>query len=235
MAIQVFTARGLDALKPQATRYEIFDALTPGLAIRVTPSGHKSWVLLLSASWATKTANDRTISRSERWLMRAPRLIRERGRILDGADPAMEKHDERATLRRHGRCPLRPVQEGDREEAQLVGATPHFRTRSAADVAARPRPGRHAARTSARSCRRRRRRRRPWPTGCWRASRGSSVLPSSAIGSTANPAFRIMKPADERSRDRVLSRDELRELWAALHQTEARHPDGMASPDCRRR
>ena len=37
----------------------------------------------------------------------------------------------------------------------------------------------------------------------------------------ANPALRIVKPADEKSRDRVLSRDELRELWAALHQTEA--------------
>ena len=43
---------------------------------------------------------------------------------------------------------------------------------------------------------------------------------------SANPAFRIPKPGEERSRDRVLSRDELRELWTALHTTEAKNPDG---------
>src|SRR5262245_29994381 len=46
----------------------------------------------------------------------------------------------------------------------------------------------------------------------------------------ANPALRIVKPADEKSRDRVLSRDELRELWAALHQTEAKDSTGKALP-----
>ena len=47
---------------------------------------------------------------------------------------------------------------------------------------------------------------------------------------SANPAFRIKKPGEERSRDRVLSRDELRELWAALHTTEATNPDGTPKP-----
>ena len=45
MAMQVLTVRGIEALKPRTKRYEVFDALTPSLAIRVTPSGHKSWVL----------------------------------------------------------------------------------------------------------------------------------------------------------------------------------------------
>src|SRR5262249_9496546 len=44
----------------------------------------------------------------------------------------------------------------------------------------------------------------------------------------ANPALRIGKPADEKSRDRVLSREELRELWTALHQAEA--TDGHGKP-----
>jgi site-specific recombinase XerD len=39
----------------------------------------------------------------------------------------------------------------------------------------------------------------------------------------SNPAWRIRKPGDERSRDRVLTRDELRELWPVLHQTEAKN------------
>lgn len=35
----------------------------------------------------------------------------------------------------------------------------------------------------------------------------------------ANPAARLPKPGEETSRDRVLSRDELRQLWTALHET----------------
>jgi site-specific recombinase XerD len=46
----------------------------------------------------------------------------------------------------------------------------------------------------------------------------------------ANPAWRIRKPGQERSRDRVLTRDELRELWPALHETEAKKADGTPKP-----
>jgi integrase len=46
----------------------------------------------------------------------------------------------------------------------------------------------------------------------------------------SNPASRIRKPGEERSRDRVLSRDEVRELWVALHETEAKNPDGTPRP-----
>jgi site-specific recombinase XerD len=35
----------------------------------------------------------------------------------------------------------------------------------------------------------------------------------------ANPAFRMRRPSQEISRDRVLSRSELKELWKVLHQT----------------
>ena len=37
----------------------------------------------------------------------------------------------------------------------------------------------------------------------------------------SNPAWRMRKPGEERSRDRVLSRDELRELRAALHEIDS--------------
>src|SRR5262249_13011977 len=46
----------------------------------------------------------------------------------------------------------------------------------------------------------------------------------------ANPALRIGKPADEKSRDRVLSRDELRNLWTALHETNAKDQEGNPLP-----
>src|SRR5688572_33318827 len=96
MAVQAFTARGLDALNPQATRYEVFDALTPGLAIRVTPSGHKSWVLLYRHHGRLRRL---TLGRyPDRGLAGARKeALNARGRVLDGADPAAEKHDERAT------------------------------------------------------------------------------------------------------------------------------------------
>ena len=46
MATLNLTVRSIQGLKPGRARYEVFDAQMPGLAIRVTPSGHKSWVLL---------------------------------------------------------------------------------------------------------------------------------------------------------------------------------------------
>jgi integrase len=46
----------------------------------------------------------------------------------------------------------------------------------------------------------------------------------------SNPAWRIKKPGRERSRDRVLTREELREVWAALHEIEATNPDGTPKP-----
>jgi site-specific recombinase XerD len=50
----------------------------------------------------------------------------------------------------------------------------------------------------------------------------------------SNPASRMRKPGEERSWDRVLSRDEVRELWAALHETDAKNPDGTRGPGSHR-
>jgi hypothetical protein len=46
----------------------------------------------------------------------------------------------------------------------------------------------------------------------------------------SNPARRVKKPGEERSRDRVLTRDKLRELCTALHQTEATDAEGKSNP-----
>ena len=40
-----FNARTVGSLKPSATRVEYFDAAVPGLALRVTPTGEKTWVV----------------------------------------------------------------------------------------------------------------------------------------------------------------------------------------------
>src|SRR2546427_6137423 len=39
----LLTDRRVKALKPQATRIDYHDAQLPGLALRVTPTGEKSW------------------------------------------------------------------------------------------------------------------------------------------------------------------------------------------------
>ena len=45
MATVTLTARYLDQLKSHGKRYEVFDALVPGLAIRVSASGRKTFTL----------------------------------------------------------------------------------------------------------------------------------------------------------------------------------------------
>ena len=45
MATVTLTARYLDQLKSHGKRYEVFDAIVPGLAIRVSASGRKTFTL----------------------------------------------------------------------------------------------------------------------------------------------------------------------------------------------
>ena len=40
------TVRGLDALKPKPTRYELWEDGRTGLGVRVSPAGRKSWVFM---------------------------------------------------------------------------------------------------------------------------------------------------------------------------------------------
>jgi hypothetical protein len=85
MATQNLTVRSIEGLKPGRTRCEVFDAQTPGLAIRVTPSGHKSWVLFYRHHGRLRRL---TLGRyPDRGLAEARKeAVRERGRIIDGAD-----------------------------------------------------------------------------------------------------------------------------------------------------
>lgn len=228
MATQNLTVRFLDALKPRPTRYEIFDAQTPGLLIRVTPSGHKSWALLYRHHGRLRRL---TLGRyPDRGLAEARKeAVLERGRILDGADPAAEKHDERATYgdtfdalfklftqqyeRRKSWPELRRIYEHD--------VLPAWRHRRVQDVTRRE--IRELVEKKARTA----------PIMANRLLARISRLFSFAIERDwieANPAFRMRRPSQEISRDRVLSRSELKELWKVLHQTEAQDAAGRALP-----
>lgn len=98
MPILPLTARtvaGLRAPYDQA-RIEYFDAETPGLCLRITSDGVKTWALMYRHHGRKRRL---TLGRFPDLGLADARgkAVRARGRILGGADPAAEKHDERAT------------------------------------------------------------------------------------------------------------------------------------------
>ncbi len=114
MPSQKLTARFVEGVTPGPSRLEYFDRLVRGLALRVSPTGGKSWVLLY-----------RYHRRLRRWtigrfptlsLADARELARAGLRDVDrGQDPAQAKRDANeattfADLRRAGR----PVYHGAR-------------------------------------------------------------------------------------------------------------------------
>jgi hypothetical protein len=96
MATVNLTARYLDLLKPQRKRYEVFDTIVPGFAIRVTPAGHKSFTLYYRHHGRLRRVG---LGRYPDVLLADARTAatQHRGRIFNGADPAEEKKAERAT------------------------------------------------------------------------------------------------------------------------------------------
>jgi integrase len=228
MATANFTVRYLNHLKPQPKRYEVFDMLVPGLAIRVTPSGHKSFTLYYRHHGRMRRVG---LGRYPDVLLADARTAatEQRGRIFKGADPAEEKKAERAT---HGDTvdALFDLYKSHREKTKSWTETrrimerevlPVWRHLRVVDVKRRTvrelveRKARHA------------------PVMANRILSRISAMLTFAMEQDwieSNPAWRIRQPGEERSRDRVLSRDELRELWLALHETEAKKEDGTPRP-----
>jgi Arm DNA-binding domain len=95
MATVNLTARYLDLLK-QRNRYEVFDTIVPGFAIRVTPAGYKSFTPYYRHHCRLRRVG---LGRYPDVLLADVRkaATQHRGRIYDGADPAEEKKAERAT------------------------------------------------------------------------------------------------------------------------------------------
>jgi integrase len=229
MATVTLTARYLDLLKPQRTRYEVFDTIVPGFAIRVTPLGHKSFTLYYRHHGRLRRVG---LGRYPDVLLADARkaATQERGRIFDGADPAEEKKADRATdgdtvqalyerYRAHKEKMLRSWSEVRRIlEREVLSAWCHRRV---ADI--RRRDIRELVERKARTS----------PIQANRVLERISALFTFAVEQDwieSNPAWRIRKPGRERSRDRVLTRDEVRELWPALHETEAKNADGTPKP-----
>jgi hypothetical protein len=117
------TARTVATLRAPSDqpRIEYFDADVAGLKLRITSDGVKTWSLVYRHHGRKRRL---TLGRFPDIGLAKPRLsaTEERGRIAGGSDPAAEKQDERSDVRRHRGCAVRCVQEGEREEAKLIGA-----------------------------------------------------------------------------------------------------------------
>jgi integrase len=214
MAVQTLTDDGIETLQPHSGRYEVFDALTPGLAIRVTPTGHKSWVLLYRHHSRPRRL---TLGRYPDRTLEAARAeaIRQRRRILEGADPAMEKRDLRATV---GNT-IGVLYELYKKTSDRKRSWPEQRRIFEREVLPtwRDVPVRDVTRKDIRALVYAKAEMAPIMAN--RMLARISRLFTFALELdwiAANPASGIRRPGAERSRDRVLSRDELRELWAVL-------------------
>jgi integrase len=228
MATVNLTARYLDLLKPQRKRNEVFDTIVPGFAIRVTPAGHKSFTLYYRHHGRIRRVG---LGRYPDILLADARkaATQHRGRIFDGADPAEEKKAERAT---NGDTvgALFDLYKTHREKAKSWTETRRIMEREVLPV------WRHLRVVDLK--------RRDVRELVERKARFAPVMANRVLSRISamltfamehdwietNPAWRIRKPGEENSRDRVLSRAELPELWAALHETEAKNGDGTPKP-----
>ena len=95
MATVTLTVRYLDSLHSHGKRFEVFDALVPGLAVRVSASGRKSFTLYYRHQGRMRRLG---LGRYPDVLLEKARKIatQHRGRIYDGADPAGDKQAEQA-------------------------------------------------------------------------------------------------------------------------------------------
>jgi integrase len=229
MATVTLTVRYLDSLHSHGKRFEVFDALVPGLAVRVSASGRKSFTLYYRHQGRMRRLG---LGRYPDVLLEKARRIatQHRGRIFDGADPAGDKQVEQAQnehtvqalydlYRTHQEKTLRSWSEVRRiMEREVLPVWRHRRV-----VNLHRRDIRELVERKARTA----------PIQANRVLQRISAMLSFAVDQDwieSNPAWRIKKPGRERSRDRVLTRGELSELWAALHETDATHPDGTPKP-----
>jgi len=215
MSSQNLTVRMVESLKPGPSRVEYFDRGVRGLALRVSPAGGKSWVLLY-----------RHHRRSRRWTIgRYPTLsladARERGRaglrdVERGQDPAEAKWDANEAVTfaelaakyvtEHARPRKRSWKDDDRQLRREV--LPHWQHRAAREIQRRDaRELVHAVAL------------RGAPIAANRLRALLHKLFAFAIEHEiieTNPITHVPRPGVERRRNRVLTAEEIRTLWTRL-------------------
>lgn len=219
--IRKFTTRTVGGLKPiPGKRVEYFDAATQGLALRITPSGVKTWCVLYRHRGRLRrlTLGPAKVLSLAEARQRARDTIRD---AKDGADPATEKRQARKAetiadlavdyIERYAKKRKRSWK--DDERILRVEVLPHWKHRAIADI--RRRDVRALVEAIAE---------RGAPTLANRAVSLLSKVFKFALDDElieSSPAVRIPRPAPEHQRDRVLTEDEIRTLWQAFDALDA--------------
>lgn len=219
------TARNVAAWKP-ADRSDLCDATVPGLSLRVSGTGVKSWSVL----YRFKGRNRRlTLGRyPEVSLATAREKARQaRAEAALGNDPAGAKQETRdrnkdtvaALIAEYERVSSNKRSWSEERRTLHVEVLPVWKNRLVSEITRRD--VRSLIEGKAASA----------PVMANRLLSRISRLFNFALDREwidANPAHRMTPPAKEVSRDRVLTAEELRELWIALSET-ARTDDTGAS------
>ena len=212
------TARLVASIKPGKARKEYFDAATPGLALRVTPTGAKSWTVLYRHRGRLR----RLTLGSESVVTLA--AARERARdelhgVTKGADPATVKQDGRKAetiadladtyIERWAKPRKRSWKADDNLLRKKI--LPAWKHRAIRDITRQDviRLVEAVAETA--------------PIVANRVAALLSKMFAFALDRdlvTASPAVRIPRPGTEQARDRVLTEDELQSLWKAFNALE---------------
>lgn len=219
------TPRAVAAIKA-GDRADHCDVVVPGLSLRVSARGVKTWSVLYRFNGRNRRL---TLGRfPEVSVASARERAREvRAEAALGTDPAGEKQAERE---RFANTVSALVTEYERiasrrrawtEERRILHAEilPAWRNRLVADITRRD--VRQLVERKAESA----------PVMANRLLAEISRLFNFALDREwidANPAHRMTPPTQEQSRDRVLSANELRELWTALGETHAVNEKGEA-------
>jgi integrase len=213
MPIKALTAKFVDGVKPTATRIEYYDTDVIGLALRVTPSGAKSWTVRY---WHGRRQRRLTIGDTDAFTLAQARdeardVLYAAGK---GQDPATGKQAGRKAesigdlaelfIEKWAKPRKRSLKADDNLLRKKI--LPKWRHRRITEIT---RPDvrllvEGVAEAGA-------------PVVANRVAALLSKLFMFALDRdlvTASPAVRIPRPGTETARDRVLSEDELRVLWA---------------------
>lgn len=208
-AARALTARFVDTIAV-AKRADFADATVPGLVLRVTPTGAKSWALRYRAAGRPRRLTLGTLDTLS--LAQARERAREEWRVVGkGHDPAAEKQDAKrghtvgdlaASYMVHAKVHKRSWRDDDR--MLNVEVLPKWKSRRATDITRRDvrallEPIAKRAPVVANRC-----------LALVRAMLNFGLRRDWIV---ANPAALIERPGVERSRDRVLTDEEIALLW----------------------
>lgn len=210
-------ARAVAALKPKASRYEAIDPKVPGLRLRVTPEGRKTWALLYRRAADGKRRRFTIGTYPEVTLADARAAAHDlKKAVASGADPAGDKKAERradtvellaiAYINRHAR-PHKRSWERDREylERDVLPFIGGFKVANVARRDIREIIERIEGRGSPVQARRT----FEVVRGMWRWAIGVDLAPS-------DPTAGIQLGPASKPRSRALSAEEIQIFWSRL-------------------